>query len=72
MVIKTNQLMMYNAKGAPCRIFECKTWWNVKKLLDFKRLNKYCHLSLAVDEGNVKIFNCAKNKLGNMCCNMEV
>jgi hypothetical protein len=27
-----------NAKRAPCRIFECKTWWYVKKKLGFKML----------------------------------
>ena len=27
-----------NAKRAPCRIFECQTWWYVKKQLGFKRL----------------------------------
>jgi len=28
-----------NAKWAPCRIFECLTWWYVKKPLGFERLN---------------------------------
>ena len=27
-----------NAKQAPCRIFECYTWWYVKKPLGFKML----------------------------------
>ena len=42
---KTNQLMMYkakaNAKRAPCRIFECWTWWYSEKPLGFKELK--CH-----------------------------
>jgi hypothetical protein len=27
-----------NTKRAPCRIFECYTWWYVKEPLGFKRL----------------------------------
>jgi len=40
----------------------------------FKLLSKYSHLSTAIDEESVKMFNCAKkNELDNMCCsNMEV
>ena len=53
MVIKTNQLTMYKAKvtvcseiptkhsaqsRAPCRIFECYTWWYVQEMLGFKKL----------------------------------
>jgi hypothetical protein len=33
--IHTEQI---NAMSAPCRIFECKTWWYVKLPLGFKGL----------------------------------
>jgi hypothetical protein len=29
-----------NAKWAPCRIFECQSWWYVENPLDFKRLKQ--------------------------------
>ena len=40
-----------NAKRTPCKIFECWTWWYVKKPLSFKRL-------MWIYQANVKLSLC--------------
>lgn len=61
---------------AGCRVcyLSCETNFIFQIHRIFKLLNKYSHLSTAIDKKNVNIFNCTKkNKLYNMSCsNMEV